>query len=1082
MLFDLFKRMARKFGLCLALWLAWLLPTRPATYYSSLEGGAIWPMVGRNQYHTGASLFGVASSQLAIATDGVVVWSLSLCSSSIYSPPVISRDGTIFIGCGATMYAVDSTSRKVRWSYEVGDQILGAGALGLENILYFGSMDAYLYAVLATDGTLVFSKKLTDSIRGGPVIGQDNYVYVGTMDGKIHKISQHGDLLIWSKLPHPNSAKIQGNLAYVGGSTGTTDYLALLTVLSTSTKTLYGETPILVDAANGDQKNYNLNLNYGTLAMSSLSIDPNTGFAFVATSSTQDISGNGPFSVPKWTQLTGAGTDSFQNAKCCGAASVTSCSAIADSNHICQRMGSTQSMVTISSAKKFAYWATGSADGLSVADTVDKAKAYLYVYNFNTDVLITAYDIGGPVRTSPVIDSNGLVYVAVASGEIVALQHPSNSPSTLAEKWRLSMPCSVYSSPALHADGSLIFGGSDGKLYSVGNSDSVGTFLGTTICSTPGQGLDSSINAYDMSYATSGVNNVCESCEVGTYSTGTVCAPCAPGTVSTTSGSSSCSACDAGKYSATFSAQVCTLCAAGAYSSVQGLSSCLLCSAGTVSTTAGSTRCDACSAGFTSQEGSQSCTACTPGTYASSSASSSCAECSEGYYTAAAQSTACSACPVGKTSSADHISCVLCPNGKYSDAEGSTCKSCSLGFTHTDDRRSCVICSWPSFTSEKGSPSCDSFTLVPYRDSADLLSYASITLVVIVSVIASFYVFAILAVECTSNEETQYSGNIVTRLGVAIMLFLPNGCMLLMTLYVLTKNFPSSVLLAFMWGSLLLPAVGFYRLVQDHNAQAWAFQTSPPPNPANGEAKAAAASIFLSRCSTAFKVIFVFCPTVLFGYACYLSRAMVVKRVWNFWFLSYTGNTYQLTRDKFYVRFWNHCNNWASPLQYIPQLVLVALTETTLVASDTTRLAKSWTLVGVLSVLFLSVSLANNMLRHFLFRGRLDAPVELHSAAMDLVLIHFDPIIIDFQDDAPLESGLVRAAVIYNGEAIEEAGYGEVLDQWNLMQATIATVCAGLPACLPAAYFLLLLFSPLLFSPLLFSSSLPSAGSWRPSL
>ena len=889
----------------------------PATYYSSLEGGAIWPTVGRNQYHTGASLFGVASSQLASATDGVVVWSLSLCSSSIYSPPVISRDGTIFVGCGVIMYAVDSTSRKVRWSYKVGDQILGAAALGVDNILYFGSMDTYLYALLTTDGSLVFSKKLTDSVRGGPVIGQDKFVYVGTVDGMIHKISQHGDNLIWSKLPHEKSSKIQGNLAYVGGrvlggSTGTTDYLALLTVLSTSDKTLYGETPILVDAADGEQKNYYLNLNYGTLAMSSLSIDPTTGFAFVATSSTQDISGGGPYNVPKWTQLTGATTDSLFNAKCCGAASVSSCSSSGDTTHICQRMGSTQSMVTISSTKKIAYWATGSADGLSVTDTVDKAKAYLYVYDFNTDVLTDAVDIGGPVRTSPVIDSNGLVYVAVANGDIVALQHLSGSSTKLTEKWRLTMPCSVYSSPALHADGSLIFGGSDGVLYSVGNSNSVGTFLGTTICSTPGEGLDSSINAYDMTYV---ATSVCDSCGVGTYSTGTVCAPCAPGTVSTISGSSSCSPCIAGKYSATFSAQTCTPCAAGAYSSVQGLSSCLLCSAGTVSTTAGSTQCDACSAGFTSQEGSQSCTPCTPGTYASSSASSSCAACSEGYYTAAAQSTACTACPIGKTSSADHTSCVLCPKGKYSDAEGSTCKSCSLGFTHTDDRRSCVICSWPSFTSVKGSPSCDSYTLVPYRDSADLLSYASITLVVIVSVIAAFYVFAILAVERTSNEETQYSGNIVTRLGVAILLFLPNGCMLLMTLYVLTKNFPSSVLLAFMWASLLFPAVGFYRLVQDHNAQAWAFQTSPPPNPANGEAKGPAASIFLSRCATAFKVVFVFCPTVLFGYACYLSRAMVVKRVWNFWFLRYTGNTYQHTRDKFYVRFWNHCNNWASPLQ-----------------------------------------------------------------------------------------------------------------------------------------------------------------------
>ena len=1029
--------------------LVWTVLTNSA-YYSKLQGGAIWPMVGRNQYHTGHSVFGIDSASVQSATSGKIAWSLSLCSSSIYSPPIISRDGTIYVGCGSTMYAVDSTSRVLRWTYATEGAIMGAAALSSRNFLYFGNMAGVLYALQSVNGTKIWSRQLTDQIRGGPVLGADGGVHVGTVDGYVHKVAEFGSLR-YSLKPDKYSSKIQGNLAYFGSSTQ--DYVILLTVSSSS---LYpGEYPVQIKADNGDNSDYFYNIgNFGSSAIGSPSIDPNTNLAYYATNYIQGFYEVG--FKDSYTTFTNLQSSFFYTpVKCCGTSSVSisSCNQ-GDKDHLCAVMGSSFSAISINADNKYSYWASGLTDGKNKDDTT--GKDFFYVYdNFATRSggtgknLVASYGISAPVRTSPVIDRNGIIYIATSpstgSGSIIALKHDAG---VVSQKGSLSLPgCSIYSSPALNADGSLIFGGSDGKLYAVSNADISGNSISASYCAAnSGKGISSVLQAYQQPASVS-FGSLCSTysgnCDAGTYSTGTVCAPCAPGSYVAAQMSSACSLCEIGKYSSSFASTSCTLCSAGQFSSRTGLSVCFDCAAGKVSNTVGSTECIACSEGKSSVNGSSVCTDCSAGRYSPAPATPACLQCNFGFISGPG-ATACTPCPIGTSSNADFTTCVLCPEGKYSGSSGSTCDNCPLGYIHALDRRSCVTCSWPTFTSIEGSPACNTFTLVPYRNSNDLFA-ASITLIIIIATLVFFYIWTLLAVEVTDLEETHYSGNIVTRLGISILIFLPNGCLVLTTLYVLTKNFANPVILAFMWLSMLTPFIGFNRLLQENHALPWAFKSLRDES-SSGNSKANIFSKCANSCEVAFKTIFSFVPVVLFGFGCYLSRALVVRRVWNFWFLCYTGEKYQFTRDKFQCRFWNHVHHYALICQFVPQLILVALSEGSFAVKED-RLAGSWTLIGTLSFIFLVLN-ALVSLQHLLkHRGKPDALVELHIPAIDVVWLHFDPVVIDFQDDAPLEQGMVRGAVIFDGEGMEEAEWVEVLHEWDIVPAKISNVSVFARVC-----------------------------------
>jgi outer membrane protein assembly factor BamB len=129
----------------------------------------------------------------AMNPNGTDKWWGSATGNCHYCSPSIAADGTIYIGCGASapyLYAFwpDGT---VRWRYDAPCGFDGAAAIAPDGTIYFGADDGNLYAV-NPDGTWKWTYATGDWIFGSPVIGSDGTIYIGSGDHFLHAINPDG--------------------------------------------------------------------------------------------------------------------------------------------------------------------------------------------------------------------------------------------------------------------------------------------------------------------------------------------------------------------------------------------------------------------------------------------------------------------------------------------------------------------------------------------------------------------------------------------------------------------------------------------------------------------------------------------------------------------------------------------------------------------------------------------------------------------------------------------------------------------------------------------------------------------------
>ncbi|MEM2641072.1 MAG: PQQ-binding-like beta-propeller repeat protein [Thermoproteota archaeon] len=98
-----------------------------------------WPMFKHDPQHTGRSPYlGAQEAKLKwkYATDGLA-----------YSSPAIGVDGTIYVGGGEYLHAVNPDGT-LKWRYKTEDAISSSSpAIGADGTIYVGSWDVYLCAI-----------------------------------------------------------------------------------------------------------------------------------------------------------------------------------------------------------------------------------------------------------------------------------------------------------------------------------------------------------------------------------------------------------------------------------------------------------------------------------------------------------------------------------------------------------------------------------------------------------------------------------------------------------------------------------------------------------------------------------------------------------------------------------------------------------------------------------------------------------------------------------------------------------------------------------------------------------------------
>ena len=122
---------------------------------------------------------------------GTLKWKYKT-GGSIESSPAIGQDGTVYItSMDSCLYAFDPEGN-LKWKYQADGYIYSSPVIGTDGTIYVNPWDVYTYAI-TPEGKLKW-KCETYYTPASPAIGQDGTVYVAATGGRLYAITPEGEL------------------------------------------------------------------------------------------------------------------------------------------------------------------------------------------------------------------------------------------------------------------------------------------------------------------------------------------------------------------------------------------------------------------------------------------------------------------------------------------------------------------------------------------------------------------------------------------------------------------------------------------------------------------------------------------------------------------------------------------------------------------------------------------------------------------------------------------------------------------------------------------------------------------------
>jgi len=144
-----------------------------------------------------AGLYSVQTSISALdPTSGTIEWTTALPAASIpadlaalpsaagNSAPAIGPDGTIYVGTGAGLAALDGSTGSTTWTFASAN-VTSSAAVAADGSIFFGAEDGTFYA-LSSSGTERFAISTAGPISSEPAITSENSVVFVSDDGNLY--------------------------------------------------------------------------------------------------------------------------------------------------------------------------------------------------------------------------------------------------------------------------------------------------------------------------------------------------------------------------------------------------------------------------------------------------------------------------------------------------------------------------------------------------------------------------------------------------------------------------------------------------------------------------------------------------------------------------------------------------------------------------------------------------------------------------------------------------------------------------------------------------------------------------------
>lgn len=396
----------------------------------------------------------------------------------IFSSPSI-LDGTIYIGGGNKLYAIDSQTFAVRWTYTTNGIVNSSPTFLQDGTVFFGSTDGYIYAVLSNGNLLWKFQTETDGIRDAQIQGTNStitltngYAIFGAFDYYIYCLDSTLGTLVWKVKTGgqvQGSAAISGITAYIGSA----DYsLYAINILSGEILWTY-KTDFIIDSI--PAIGYNGLIYFG-------SID-NTLYA---------LNSSG---ILQWKYTTSGSIYSSAAINIFGTLYFLS-----SDGYLYSIKGDVGTLI----------WKTFIGRGFSISSPiigadrniyVGSGSGKLYVVNEITGDIVLSYSLNSSIESTPLIGNDGTIYVGTVAGYLYSLTdvidppiwpmfglnsiHSTSEqgPSTLNLVWKvqLNTPGTLVSSPCIDKNG-IVYIGSD---YGISALDSLTGYTIWTYSSGP---------------------------------------------------------------------------------------------------------------------------------------------------------------------------------------------------------------------------------------------------------------------------------------------------------------------------------------------------------------------------------------------------------------------------------------------------------------------------------------------------------------------------------------------------------------------------------------------------------------------
>jgi FOG: WD40-like repeat len=136
----------------------------------------------------------------AFSSNGTLKWTYTT-SSYILGSPAVGKDGTIYISCwkNSTLYAINPNGT-LKWKYNLGNYNSGSSpVIGADGTIYIPSTSSttgYLYA-LSSDGDVKWVYSTGPIYGSSAAVGSDGTIYISDYNATLYAVNSNG-ILKWT--------------------------------------------------------------------------------------------------------------------------------------------------------------------------------------------------------------------------------------------------------------------------------------------------------------------------------------------------------------------------------------------------------------------------------------------------------------------------------------------------------------------------------------------------------------------------------------------------------------------------------------------------------------------------------------------------------------------------------------------------------------------------------------------------------------------------------------------------------------------------------------------------------------------